>query len=249
MSGRPTGDILVGTSGWLYPPWRGLFYPKGLRQRDELAYLAERVTSVEINGTFYSLKKPEDFRKWAAQVPKDFVFSVKGSRFTTHMKRLLDPEESTKKFFDSGMFELGPRLGPFLWQLPPNMSYDRGRLSTFIEALPRRNGRRKLRHAFEVRHESFRSKEFVELLRSHDMALVLGDSAGRWPVLREDTADFRYVRLHGDVELYTSGYTDKALDRWAEEITSWGKPTYVYFDNDVKAHAPRDAMRLIERLG
>jgi uncharacterized protein YecE (DUF72 family) len=241
--------IWVGTSGWLYPPWRGTFYPKGVRQKDELAYLSQRVTSIELNSTFYSLKKPEDFRSWAAQVPPDFVFAIKGSRFVTHMKRLLDPVESMSRFWASGVFELGPKLGPFLWQLPPNMTFDAGRLQAFFDALPRQSGEIRLRHALEVRHESFKTDALVELLARNDVALVLGDSAGRWPVLREDTADFRYVRLHGDVELYTSGYTDKALDRWAEEIRGWGKPTWVYFDNDVKAHAPHDAMRLIERLG
>jgi len=240
--------IRVGTSGWLYPPWRGAFYPKGLRQKDELAYLAARVTSIEINGTFYYLKKPENFRDWAAQVPDDFVFAVKGSRFITHMKRLLDPVQSGEKFFASGLTELGPKLGPILWQVPPNLTYDPERIETFLTALPRKLGSLDLRHAIEVRNETFKARSFVTLLERQQVALVLGDSAGRWPVLREDTADFRYVRLHGDVELYTSGYTTKALEKWAEEIRSWHKPTYVYFDNDVKAHAPRDAMQLVEIL-
>jgi len=242
-------QVRIGVSGWQYPPWRGPFYPAGVRQADELTYLSERLTSIEINSTFYSLKKPQDFAKWKAATPTDFVFSVKGGRFITHMKRLLDPEASLAKFFASGVFGLGDKLGPFLWQLPPNFSFDSGRLEAFFEALPRSaEGGGPLRHALEVRHASFAASAVAPLLRKHNIALVLGDSAGRWPVLREDTADFRYVRLHGDEELYASGYTDAALERWAGEIGRWGKDTFVYFDNDQKAFAPRDAMRLIELI-
>jgi uncharacterized protein YecE (DUF72 family) len=241
--------VFIGVSGWTYPPWRGDFYPPGLRQREELAYAASRLSSIEINGSFYALQKPESYRKWRDQTPDDFVFAVKGSRFISHMKRLADAEAPLKKFFDSGVFELGPKLGPILWQLPEKFQYDADRLETFFGQLPRTapDGT-KLRYALEFRSKTFEQPETYELLRRHEIACVLADTAGRWPKVEEDTADFRYVRLHGDVELYTSGYDDQALDRWAAKIEGWGQDTFVYFDNDAKGYAPHDAERLIARL-
>lgn len=240
----------VGVSGWTYPPWRGDFYPKGLPQRDELAYAAGRLTSIEINGSFYALQKPESYRKWRDQTPDDFVFAVKGSRFITHMKRLADAEQPLKRFFDSGVWELGPKLGPVLWQLPGNFEYDEDRLATFFDQLPREtpDGMR-VRHALEFRSRTFEHTRTYDLLRRHDIACVLADTAGRWPKVDQDTSDFRYVRLHGDAELYTSGYDDQALDRWADKVKRWRKDTHVYFDNDAKGYAPHDAERLIARLG
>jgi uncharacterized protein YecE (DUF72 family) len=239
----------VGISGWTYKGWRGDFYPTGLAQRQELAYAAERLTSIEINGSFYSLQKPDSYRKWRDETPDDFVFAVKGSRFITHMKRLMDAAEPLKRFLDSGVFELGPKLGPFLWQLPESFQYDEERLATFFDQLPRSDpGGRKVRHALEFRSKTFEQPETYALLREHDIACVLADTAGRWPKVDQDTSDFRYVRLHGDAELYTSGYDDKALQRWAEQIKAWGKDTYVYFDNDAKGYAPHDAEALIRRL-
>jgi uncharacterized protein YecE (DUF72 family) len=239
----------VGVSGWTYAPWRGDFYPKGLPHRRELEYAAERLTSIEVNGSFYALQKPESYRRWRDETPDDFVFAVKGSRFITHMKRLAGVEEALKKFFDSGVFELGPKLGPVLWQLPETFRYDADRLAAFFDLLPRTTpDGRVVRYALEFRSTTFEQPETYRLLREHHIATVLADTAGRWPKVEEDTADFRYVRLHGDAELYTSGYDDRALDGWAEKIRGWGQDTYVYFDNDVKGYAPHDAERLIQRL-
>jgi uncharacterized protein YecE (DUF72 family) len=245
------GHCYVGISGWAYKGWRGDFYPTGLPQREELAYAASRLTSIEINGSFYALQKPESYRKWRDQTPEGFVLAVKGSRFITHMKRLTDAEEPLKRFFDSGVFELGPKLGPVLWQLPERFEYDEERLAAFFGLLPRSTpDGRPVRHALEFRSRTFEQERTYRLLRDHDVACVLADTAGRWPKVEQDTSDFRYVRLHGDAELYTSGYDDRALDDWARRIRSWddGQDAFVYFDNDAKGFAPHDALRLIERL-
>jgi uncharacterized protein YecE (DUF72 family) len=242
--------IRIGTSGWRYPPWRGVFYPEGLVQRRELEYLASRVNSVELNGTFYSLQKPASFQAWAAQTPDDFEFAVKGGRFITHMKRLRDVEEPLGRFFASGVLTLGPKLGPILWQLPPTLQFDPALLASFFGLLPRSHEGRPIRHALEVRHPSFRDPGFPPLLREHDIALVIADTANTFVYLEDVTADFVYIRLHGDEELYVSGYTDQALDRWAGKIRAWSesRDVYVYFDNDAKVMAPRDAMSLADRL-
>lgn len=268
-------DVRIGTSGWLYPPWRGVFYPKGLPHRRELEYLSSKLNSVEINGTFYSLQRPESFRRWHDQTPLDFTFAVKGPRFVTHMKKLAGVDTPLANFFASGVLALGDKLGPLLWQLPPTLGFDADRLTRFFARLPRSTdeaawlarhhderlaGRaltdaithRPLRHALEVRHPSFLVPAFPELLREHGIAVVVADTAGRWPLIREATADVAYVRLHGDVELYTSGYTDPALDGWAATIGTWaaaGLDVQVHFDNDVKVHAPYDAIHLADRLG
>ncbi|PRX50281.1 uncharacterized protein YecE (DUF72 family) [Prauserella shujinwangii] len=284
-------EIRIGTSGWLYPPWRGTFYPKGLPHRLELAYLAQRVGTVEINGSFYSLQRPERYARWFEQTPDDFLFSVKGGRFITHMKQLRDVETALANFLASGVLALGHKLGPLLWQLPPRLAYDPGRLSDFFRLLPRSTGAaatlaakhdeklkceayldvaedRPLRHALEVRHPSFAVPEFVELLREHDVALVVADTAGTWPYLEDVTSDLVYVRLHGDIELYASGYTRSALHTWASRISAWHagesprtehtvagpaehrrRDVLVYFDNDIKVKAPGDAMTLAGMLG
>jgi uncharacterized protein YecE (DUF72 family) len=285
--------VWIGTSGWRYPPWRGVFYPQGLAQRRELAHLAGRLNSVEINGSFYSLQRPESYRAWAADTPDEFLFAVKGSRYITHLKQLRDVRVPLANFLASGVLALGSKLGPLLWQLPPRLRFEPDRLDAFLRLLPhstgaaaqlagehdeRLDGRaettvgadRPLRHALEVRHPSFRDPAFVALLREHDVALVVADTAGTFPYLDDVTARFVYVRLHGDAELYTSGYAPEALDRWATLIRAWrageapvsehtvmppapsaaeGRDVLVYFDNDVKAHAPFDAMALAERVG
>jgi uncharacterized protein YecE (DUF72 family) len=266
----------VGISGWTYPAWRGDFYPKGLRQRDELAYAAQRLTSIEINGSFYSLQRPTSYAHWHDQTPADFVFAVKGGRFITHLKKLAGVETALANFFASGVLALGAKTGPFLWQLPPTLGYDEARLAAFFELLPRTAGAaaelardhddkvpedraltttddpdRRLRHALEVRHPSFTRQQTAALLDRHDVALVLADTAGRWPKLDAVTSDHVYVRLHGDVELYASGYTEAALDRWAARCRSWADDdldVFVYFDNDAKGFAPHDATALIERV-
>lgn len=283
--------IRIGTSGWRYPPWRGTFYPPGLAHRRELEHLSRKVNSIEINGSFYSLQRPTSYQAWAAQTPDDFRFAVKGGRFITHLKKLRDVDTALANFFASGVLALGPKLGPVLWQLPPVLGFDADRLDAFLTQLPRTtaaaarlaarhderlDGRawtatdadRPLRHALEVRHPSYRDPAFVELLRAQDVALVVADTAGTWPYLEDVTADFVYVRLHGDAELYTSGYTAAALDAWAARIRGWAagdsprtehtvappaaprpRDVHVYFDNDAKVHAPYDAIALAARLG
>jgi uncharacterized protein YecE (DUF72 family) len=269
------GTVRVGISGWRYPPWRGVFYPKGLPQRAELEYASRALSSIEINGSFYSLQRPESYRAWREQTPDGFVFSVKGGRFITHMKKLRDVDAPLANFFASGVLALADKLGPFLWQLPPTLGFDAHRLSDFFARLPRSSGEaawlarhhderlagrsltvaaddRPLRHALEVRHASFKTAAFTDLLREHHIGLVVADTAGKWPLIREVTADFTYVRLHGDTELYTSGYTDEALDAWAATIGGWaasGADAFVYFDNDTKVRAPFDAMALAGKLG
>jgi uncharacterized protein YecE (DUF72 family) len=265
-------EIRVGISGWRYPPWRGVFYPKGLPQREELRYASERLNSVEINGSFYALQRPQSFRAWYEQTPDDFVFAVKGPRFITHLKKLADVDAPLANFFSSGLLALGRKLGPVLWQLPPTLPFDTARMDAFFARLPRTTAEaaylarrhdermkdrawtgtdadRPLRHAVEVRHPSFETSAFLDVSRAHNVAVVLADSPGRWPVIREATADFRYARLHGAQELYESGYDEPALDEWATTIRSWSPAdVYVYFDNDAKAYAPRDAMALTARL-
>lgn len=270
--------VYVGISGWRYPHWRGDFYPAGLPQRVELAYVAERLGSVEINGSFYSLQRPDRYQGWAAQVPDGFRFAVKGGRFITHVKRLAGVETPLANFFASGVLALGPKLGPVLWQLPESLPFDAERLAAFLDLLPtstaqaaelachhdsrlegrswtQADGDRPLRHALEVRHAGFTAAaadgSLTAVLRRYGVALVVADTAGRWPFLDHATAEFAYARLHGDVELYAGGYTGEALDRWAERVRGWtasGRDAYVYFDNDAEGRAPFDALGLQARL-
>ncbi|QCQ92797.1 DUF72 domain-containing protein [Rhodococcus sp. SGAir0479] len=269
-------DVRVGISGWVYPGWRGGFYPSGLVHRSELRYAAERLTSIEINGSFYALQKPSSYAKWRDETPNDFVFAVKGGRYITHIRRLRDVEVPLANFFAAGVLALGGKLGPILWQLPPNMGFDADLLDEFLGRLPRttteaaalaarHDGKladdrvfltpdadRPVRHALEVRHPSFAAPEVVPIARRHGVALVLADTAGRFPWIDESTTDFRYARLHGDAKLYESGYTDAALDVWADRVERWtadGQDAFVYFDNDIKGYAPFDAMGLLKRLG
>jgi uncharacterized protein YecE (DUF72 family) len=264
-----------------------------LAQRRELEYASRRFPTIEINGTFYSLQRPEHFQDWYEATPPGFTFAVKGSRFISHMKRLKDIERPLANFLASGLFNLREKTGPFLWQFPPQFRFDAGRLEEFFTLLPRdaesalalarrRDARvkgrcrlaidrnRPLRHAIEIRHESFLDPAFVALLRKHGIALVVADTAGKWPFAEDVTADFVYVRLHGDKVLYASGYSDRALDLWAERIRAWSaggerdgarkistaapatrtsRDVYCYFDNDAKVKAPFDALRLIRKLG
>jgi uncharacterized protein YecE (DUF72 family) len=272
---QPSSAPRIGISGWTYPRWRGEFYPPGLPHRRELEYASRRLNSIEINGTFYALQRPASFISWHRDTPADFVFSVKAPRYVTHMLKLRNAEAPVANFFASGVLALREKLGPFLWQLPPNFGFDAERLRAFFGTLPRtvlaaaeyaagHDAERMrdrtwtaveedgpLRHAVEVRHASYATPEFVALLRELDVALVTADTAGRWPFLEDQTAGFSYVRLHGDAELYVSGYDDEALDRWAAKVRGWaagGRDVYVYFDNDVKVRAPWDAMALARRL-
>jgi uncharacterized protein YecE (DUF72 family) len=267
----------IGISGWRYAGWRGDFYPPGLAQRRELAYASQRLTSIEINGSFYSLQRPTSYAAWRAETPDDFVFSVKGGRFITHLKRLVDVEVPLANFLASGLLALGPKLGPVLWQLPEKLAFDADVLDAFFTLLPRTTGAAAalakrhddkvkedrsltiaedddvpLRHALEFRSPTFAVPEAYDLLRRHDVACVLADTAGRWPKVEQVTSDLMYLRLHGDQELYASGYSDDALDDWAAKCRRWrqdGLDVFVYFDNDIKGYAPHDAMALQERLG
>ncbi|MGX7680012.1 DUF72 domain-containing protein [Jatrophihabitans sp. DSM 45814] len=267
--------IRVGISGWTYPPWRGDFYPPRLPHHDELRYAAERMSSIEINGSFYSLQRPTSFWNWAHQTPQGFEFAVKGGRFITHMKRLRDTDQVLPNFLASGLLALGEQLGPILWQLPPTLKFDPVLVRDFVQRLPRSTAEaaylarrhdsrlkvggwtgtlsdRPLRHAVEVRHDSFKTAEFLDLLDQECIAVVVADTAGKWPQFLRVTADFVYVRLHGADELYTSGYDHAGLTLWADRIRSWaarGLDVYVYFDNDVKVRAPYDAMALQALLG
>jgi uncharacterized protein YecE (DUF72 family) len=285
------GVVRIGLSGWRYAGWRGVFYPKGLRQKQELAYAAAQFGAIEINGAFYSLQRPESFGRWRDETPADFVFAVKGPRYITHMLKLRNAEVPLANFLASGLLRLGPKLGPILWQFPARMPFDRERFEAFFELLPRttaeaataarRHGPRLegrtwldcdidqlLRHAVEIRSESFRAPDFIALLRDYQVALVCADSVD-WPLLMDLTADFVYCRLHGSQELYVRGYDDLDLDRWADRVRAWargeepaeayratpptaphapGRDVFVFFDNDAKVRAPADAAALAQRL-
>ncbi len=284
--------IRIGISGWRYVPWRGVFYPEKLAQHRELAFASRAFDTIEINGSFYSLQTPASYQAWYDATPPGFMFSVKGPRYITHIRRLREVRTPLANFFASGVLALRDKLGPILWQFPPSQKFDEQRFAEFFELLPRgtadalrlaraRDSRlhgrsslridvdRPLRHAVEIRHESFADPRFLALLRRQRIALVVADTAGKWPFLEDVTADFLYLRLHGDKELYASGYTDAALDRWADRILAWsrggeprdarrvgggarksrGRDVFCYFDNDIKVRAPFDADRLMQKTG
>lgn len=285
------GRVRIGISGWRYPPWRGVFYPEELRQKDELSFASRTFSSIELNGSFYSLQRPQNYAAWAADTPEDFVFSLKGPRYITHILRLKQVEAPLANFLASGLLELGPKLGPILWQFPPFFKFDPVRVEAFFRLLPHDSeaaarlaarhdqkvagraaldpkGLRPVRHAMEIRNQSFVDPAFIALLRAYDVALVCADTP-TWPSLMDLTSDFVYCRLHGAEELYASGYDAAALDRWCDRVLAWaggGEPTdgdrvvaapgpmrpardvFVYFDNDVKVRAPFDAQQLERRV-
>ena len=237
-------EIRVGISGWRYEPWRGTFYPKDLSQKRELEYASRKLNSIEINGTFYSLQKPASYRRWSSDTPEDFVFAVKGPKYISHQKRLKDVRIPLSNFFASGIFLLGKKLGPILWQFPQWEQFEFGRFSEFLKLLPKSTGDaaelaaentikrseyksietlhdQKLRYAFEPRHESFFTPMFIKLLRRHNAALVFADMADKWPTSEDVTADFIYIRLHGAEELYASGYNSRQLNHWRKRIKVW----------------------------
>lgn len=285
------GQIRIGISGWTYPPWRKTFYPDKLAQKNELAYASKIFRSIEINGTFYSLQKPESFEKWAEATPEDFVFSVKAPKYITHVQRLKEVDSPVSNFLASGLLKLGPKLGPIFWQLPPNLKFDAERIEAFLRLLPHSTGEasevakrhdkwmekrawtkagedQPLRHSLEVRHESFRVPEFVELLRKYDVGMVCADT-NEWPRMMDVTSDFLYVRMHGPEALYEDGYDNATLDRWAGNVAAWAKgkepeeaerviakaaaksvarDVYVYFDIDKKVLSPSNAQGLMKRV-
>ncbi len=293
----PPAFIRIGLSGWRYRHWRGTFYPPKLPQRKELAYVATLFPTAEINGTFYSLQRPASFQRWASETPDEFLFAIKGGRFITHMRKLLHVETALANFFASGTLALGPKLGPVLWQLPPQLRFtDPARFEAFFKLLPRstRAAARlaqkcderllapnrshlkaavdiPIRHAIEIRHDSFATPEFIALLRRQDIGLVVADTV-EWPLLLDVTSSLVYLRLHGSEQLYVSGYEAPAIDTWARRILAFatGQPApladdharyaaepladgqprevFVFFDNDAHVRAPADAQALIARV-
>jgi uncharacterized protein YecE (DUF72 family) len=285
------GKVRIGISGWTYKPWRGVFYPEDLKQKRELEYASTTFNSIEINGTFYSLQRPTSFERWAAETPDDFVFSVKAPRFITHIRRLKDAKAPVANFLASGIFNLGAKLGPILWQLPPNFLFRPEVLEDFFLLLPhdtekasalarkhdkwmsgrtalKSDAKRLLRHAMEIRHASFVTPEFINLLRQYDVALVCADTV-EWPRLMDVTSDFMYCRLHGSEVLYASGYDESSLDQWTTRVGQWARGSepedaervikergpqksqrdvFVYFDNDAKVRAPFDAKSLTAKV-
>ncbi|MHA6493122.1 DUF72 domain-containing protein [Pseudomonas borbori] len=285
-------DIRIGISGWRYAPWRGDFYPEGLVQRKELHFASRAVNSIEINGSFYALQTPQRYADWYADTPDDFIFSVKAPRYITHIRRLRDVKKPIGNFFASGVLQLKEKLGPILWQFPPSFKFDEALFGEFLALLPKdtkqakacakaadeqmqqadalpRSANRPLRHAVEIRNESFIDPAFVALLDKHQVALVVADTAGKWPQQEDLTADFVYIRLHGDEVLYESGYSTRAINYWHARIDAWRdgrqpedaklidpardyrhqqRDVYCYFDNDTKVRAPFDARSLLEKF-
>jgi uncharacterized protein YecE (DUF72 family) len=264
-----SGDIRIGIGGWNFEPWRGVFYPKGLPHAQELTYAGARLTSIEINSTYYGSQKPETFRKWAASVPDGFQFSVKGSRFTTNRRVLAEAGDSIKRFFDSGVLELGDRLGPVLWQFAPTKKFDVADFGAFLELLPASLDKRRLRHVVEVRHDSFRDPAFIALLRRFAIPVVFAEHE-TYPAIADVTGDFVYARLQTGQDTIPTAYPPKALDAWAKRFRTWatgGAPgdllpvdpknpapkgprdVFAYIIHEGKVRAPAGAMALIERLG
>jgi uncharacterized protein YecE (DUF72 family) len=285
------GKIHIGISGWRYKGWRGVFYPEKLPQRRELEFASRKFDTIELNGSFYSLQRPQSFLQWQAETPPDFTFAIKGSRYITHMLRLRNVEGALANFFAQGLLHFGAKLGPILWQLPPNFTFEPERLEQFLALLPRtlkqaaelarnHDDRLKdrswfqvrkdatLRHALEIRHESFVTEKFIRLLRRYGVGLVVADTV-EWPLLMDVTSDFVYCRLHGSEVLYASGYEADALDVWARRVVAWARgeevtdgrkastrdapkrkrrDVFVYFDNDMKVRAPFDAEQLRIRV-
>lgn len=283
--------IHIGISGWRYMPWRGDFYPEGLPHKRELQFASRAVNSIEINGSFYALQRPARYAQWYADTPAHFVFSVKAPRFITHVKRLRDIHKPLANFFASGVLELKEKLGPILWQFPPNFKFVAELFESFLELLPhdteqaatlarqhdshlhgpaslKAYKKRPVRHAVEIRNDSFIDPAFVRLLKRYNTALVIADTGGKWPYREDITSDFVYLRLHGAEELYASGYTSQALEHWGKRIEAWyhgrqpsdphliaprlkprvrkSREVFCYFDNDIKVRAPFDARRLLE---
>ncbi|CAN7737528.1 DUF72 domain-containing protein [Caballeronia sp. LjRoot31] len=261
------GQIRIGIGGWTFEPWRGKFYPKGLVQKRELEYASRQLTTIEINGTFYGSQKPTTFAKWHDETPDDFVFSLKAPRFSTNRRVLAEAGESVERFLASGVLELKNKLGPINWQFAPTKQFDADDFEAFLNLLPHKVDGREIRHALEVRHESFRDEAFVALARKHGVAIVMaGDS--KYPQIADVTAKFVYARIMGTTEEFARGYDDKTLDLWTERARDWasgGTPTgletvskpaavttprdvYLYVISGFKTHNPAAGIAMIEGL-
>jgi uncharacterized protein YecE (DUF72 family) len=260
LSAASPGGIHIGISGWRYKGWRGVFYPEKLPQRRELEFASRNFDTIELNGSFYSLQRPQSFLRWRAETPQDFTFSIKGSRYITHMLRLRNVEGPLANFFAQGLLHFGAKLGPILWQLPPNFTFESERLEQFFALLPRtlkqaaelaRNHDDRLKdrswfqvqedapllHALEIRHESFVTEKFIRLLRRYGVGSVVADTV-EWPLLLDLTSDFVYCRLHGSEQLYASGYEAGVIDVWARRVVAWARGEEV---TDGRRASPRNA--------
>jgi uncharacterized protein YecE (DUF72 family) len=265
---KEAGRIRVGIGGWIYAPWRGTFYPKGLKQADELAHAASRLTSIEINATHYRLQSPKSFRNWAAAAPDGFVFSVKGPRLVTQQKMLAETGPFIKRFFASGLSELDDKLGPVLWQFAPFKKFEPDDFARFLAHLPRELDGRALNHVVEARHASFRTPEFIKLLRNAGVTASYTD-AKTWPNIADLTGDVVYARLQKGDDTLAAAYPETELDAWAGRAQIWAKggapadlplvdeangsnakprDVFIYFIHEGKLRAPAAAMALIERL-
>jgi uncharacterized protein YecE (DUF72 family) len=264
---KPPTHIHVGIGGWTFAPWRGVFYPDGLPHAKELGYAASRLTSIEINGTFYRTQTPATFRKWASEVPDGFIFSVKGPRYVTHRGELKEAGESIKRFLNSGVIELGDRLGPLLWQFPPFKKFNEADFASFLELLPKDFHGSRLRHVVEVRHASFCVPEFIRLLRKFETAVVFSEHE-TYPAIADVTADFLYLRLQKGEDTIATAYPEDAIADWAARLRAWiggrapadlprieaapakikPRDIFVYFIHEGTVRAPAGAMALIEKL-
>ncbi len=267
MPARQKSTIRIGIGGWTYEPWRGVFYPEDLTQKRELEYASRKLTSIEINGTFYGSQKPESFAKWHDETPGDFVFALKAPRFATNRRVLAEAGESIERFFKSGVLALKQKLGPINWQFAPTKTFDPTDFEGFLKLLPRTVEGRAIRHALEVRHDSFRVPEFVALAREYGAAIVVaGDS--QYPQIADVTAPFVYARIMGTDETQKLGYAPKALDAWVTRARDWakggapgdlatvgprkpektGREVFLYVISGFKERNPAAAMAMIERL-
>nr|WP_315252514.1 DUF72 domain-containing protein [uncultured Duganella sp.] len=245
-------QIRAGIGGWDYAPWRETFYPADVPLKKQLEYASTQVTSIEINGTFYRTAKPEHFASWAEKTPDDFIFSVKATRYATNRKVLADAGESIERFMDSGLTELGDKLGPILWQLAATKQFDPDDIEAFFKLLPARLGKRKLQHVLDARHDSFLCDDYIKLARKHKVATVLTDSP-KFPNFDSLTGDFVYARLMDAQSDIDTGYSKPALKKWAKQAQHWqaeakSGQVYVYFINGAKERAPAAAQHLLSLL-
>ncbi len=262
------GQIRIGIGGWTFEPWRGVFYPKGLPHAKELSYASERLTSIEVNGTFYRTQSPATYRKWAREVPDGFVFSIKAIQYATNRRVLKEAGDSIQRFLNSGVIELGAHLGPLLWQFAPTKTFDAADFGGFLELLPDKFDGHALRHVIEVRHDSFKTPAFIALLRRFKMAAVTTDHV-RYPNIADLTADFVYARLQQGKDTVPTAYPPKQIDEWAERLELWAqgkvpndlprvdtkhrpqpapRDVFAYVIHEGKVRAPAAAMALIEKL-